>query len=32
MCKLDPANQSLDYRTPDEMYFGAHDSELAVAA
>lgn len=25
-------HQSLDYRTPDEMYFGAHDSHLAVAA
>jgi putative transposase len=25
-------HQSLDYRTPDEMYFGARDIQLAVAA
>jgi putative transposase len=25
-------HQSLDYRTPDEIYFGARKNELAVAA
>ena len=25
-------HQSLDYRTPDEMYFGAQNSEFAMAA
>jgi putative transposase len=25
-------HQALDYRTPDEMYFGTRDGELSVAA